>query len=639
MPSRLLPFLDRFGDALQEDVYDQRAILRNFVLPEVERKRVTFPEFRRKLVFSWHQFSKKSKESPSPQGFTHFFHAKFPELYSYFLSKLFPFDPSRLNCLARDHVTEDEILFEYKYIIIPEEMEEIARFGEKYNHPEKAEKFTSYMFDVLTTAFGILVHRFTDANVLISQACGIVRGPQQNQYLHFLVSVRKNRRYILQKYIQIELARFSDNFPSIPSEKKKVLSESINAIYEIARQQYPFAEHELAGVIYHFYRRCSTLQFVTPLLDFFTYVGTRAEDSKYSFLEILAQDFLPKFHYSSQKNAAISSIFNSLQNSSTLFTTFQSNNKPEPRKQVELFLLYCQYYFQRGLEALQDTKDLISFPEIFKRSFSNAVNSGFVASDTPARFLQFILSLYSIAQNPASPRFIEMIFHRSPASINEDFFESFARELNSQFYGQITGENIKLRVIGEKLTFNMVIDLVCRFIFVIIKKLFLRNTPEDAIDSFSDARSRYTAPRIALNVLEAELFRELPLSDSLWGNYLLSLRKDVVKQYFEREFDLQIPDSLFFNNNRLVRMEMIYAKGLEEGTSPLSEWLVNGVLVPFAQFENIVGATFGVKHEGAGDSLARLQKYFADNARDPEERRAFLEILDTMQMMWPSVIP
>lgn len=639
MPSRLFPFFDRFGGIIQKDVYDQRAILRNFVLPEIERKRVTFPEFRRKLVFSWHQFKKKCEATPSDRGFTTFFRSKFPELYTYFLSKLFPFDPVRLRCVAKDFVTDDEILFEYKYMLTPEDMEDLEKFRLKYTHPEKAEKFISYVFDVLTTAFGILIHRFIDAKVYISQACGIVRGQQPNQSVQFLVSVRQDRRQIIEQYLAAELTRFTDNFPSIPAARKKDLSVAITKIYDIARQEYPLAEHALAGVIYHFYRRCSTLQFVTPLLDFFTYVGARAEDSKYSFSDILSQDFLPKFNYSEEKNAAISRLFNFLQNASTLFTTFQSNNKPEPRKQFELFLLYCQYYFQRGLGPLQETKDIIYFPELFKRAFSTAVNSGFVGSDTPARFLQFILSLYSIAQNPVAPRFIELIFHRPSHAMNEFFFESFARELNSQFYGQITGENIKLRARGEKLTFNMVIDLVCRFMFVIIQKIFLRKTPEDAVENFTDARSRYSGPRIAVNVLEAELFRDLPLSDSLWGIYLLSLRKDFVKRYFEREFKLQLDDSLFFNNNRIVRMEMIYAKGLEEGTPPLSEWLVNGVLVPFAQFENIIGATFGVKSEGAKDSLSHLQKYFSDNARDPEERRAFLDILDTLQMMWPSFIP
>ncbi len=86
-------------------------------------------------------------------------------------------------------------------------------------------------------------------------------------------------------------------------------------------------------------------------------------------------------------------------------------------------------------------------------------------------------------------------------------------------------------------------------------------------------------------------------------------------------------------------MEMIYAKGLEEGTPPLSEWLVNGILVPFAQFENIVGATFGLTGEGAGESQSRLQKYFTDSAQDPEERRALLDILDTIRIMWPTIVP
>ncbi len=636
MPSRLAPLLDRYGEILQNNFYDLRIIMQDFMLPEIERKRVTFPEFRRKLVFSWHQFRKKSSELVNPQGVNIFFQNKFPELYSYYSSRLFPLDPARLTCVAANFVIDDEILFEYKYFLTPEEMEDFERFRQKYNHPEKPQKIISYMFDVLTTAFGILVHRFINAGVYISQACGIVRGPPQKEFIHFLISVRKSRMDVLETYYQAELFRFADNFPSIPAERKKIMAVAVDKLYQLAREEYPLAEHTLAGVLFHFFRRCTTLQFVTPLLDFFTFVGARAEDSKYSFSDILAKDFLPKFNYKPEKNAAITRLFNFLQSASTLFTTFQSNNKPEPRKAFELFLLYCQYYFQRGVEPLQESKEIIYFPEIFKRNFSDAVNAGFVTSDAPTRFLQFILIMYGIVQNPAAPRFIELIFHRSPFAINDNFFESFARELNSHFYGLITNENIQLRDIGEKLTFNSVMDFLCRFIFEIIKRIFLRKTPDDAVNSFTDSRSRYSGPRIALNVLEAEIFRELPLSDSLWGTYLLSLRKDFVQQFFNKEFNVNPPDSLFFEGHRIMHMDMIYAKGLEEGTPPLSDWLVNGILVPFAQFENIVGATFNLKGEGAEESLTHLKEYFSDNARDPAERKAFLEILDTLQMLWPA---
>ena len=634
MPSRLQSYLDRFAEVIQQEYYNQKIIFRNFILPEVQRKRVTFPEFRRKLVFSWHQFKKKCTRKPYTQEFHKFFLRKFPELYAYFASRLLPFDVTRLSCIAKNYVTNDEILFEYKYLLSPVEMEDVHQFRVKNNYPEKEEKIVSYMFDIMTTAFGILSHQFIDIDINISQACGIIRGFPPNQSFHFLVSVRKSQSHILEKYFQAEFYRFCDNFPFIPAVKKKEMSSFVTNLLQVARQEYDQAEKTLAGVIYHFYRRCSTLQLVTPLLDFFTYVGSRTEDSKYTLSKILSQDLLKKFNYRPEKTAAITRLFGFVQKVSTLLTTFQSKNGPEPKKQVELFLVYCQYYFQRGLTRLRESKEIIYFPELFNRCFSDAINSGVLAVDMPTRFIHLILLLYAIVPNPAAPRFIKLIFRQSAFSINESFFESYSKELNSHFLDLITGEDVKLRPLGEKLSFNLIIDLLCRFLFVLIKKIFLRKTPEEATENFPETRSRYSGPQIALNVLETELFREIPMSDAVWGNYLISLRSDLVKEKFAREYNITLPDSLFFDSSRINRMGMIYANGLEEGTPPLSEWLVNELLVPFAQFEKTAGGPFEI---GTEDSLSRFQKYFADNARDPEERGGLLEILDILHSMWPSI--
>ena len=73
--------------------------------------------------------------------------------------------------------------------------------------------------------------------------------------------------------------------------------------------------------------------------------------------------------YSVEKKNSIIKIFNFLDNKSTLYATFQANNLPSAKSQLNLFLLYMKYYFGSGLEALE-VSDLLFIPEIFKTTLN-----------------------------------------------------------------------------------------------------------------------------------------------------------------------------------------------------------------------------------------------------------------------------
>ena len=67
MTSRIGPLLNRYGKFFKNDFSDQGSRVHTFFLREIEHKRVALPEFRRIIVFSWHQYKKKqSKEANSP---------------------------------------------------------------------------------------------------------------------------------------------------------------------------------------------------------------------------------------------------------------------------------------------------------------------------------------------------------------------------------------------------------------------------------------------------------------------------------------------------------------------------------------------------------------------------------------------
>jgi hypothetical protein len=633
MSSRLRPFLDRFGKIFQNDFYKPGVILQEFFLGEVERKRVALPEFRRTIVFSWHQYKKKQSKAQHKIEFLKFFRHKFEAFFSNFILRLFPFDANRLHFINSSNVISDEIIFEFHYDITAQEYTDVAEFRTKIDYPEKPERILCYIFSYLTSTFNVLIHQFIDADVIISQAGGTVRGSAPALRLEFLISIRQNREVLLDKYFQAELYHLADSFSFISQEEKASLHHSIDELYELAIEEYPKAEHSLAGVLYHFYKRCTTLQIITPLLDLITFVGSRVEDSRHSISNMFEQEFLPKFGFSVEKTDTISRIWHFLESAATLFSTWQSNNKPEPTKQVELFLLYCQYYFQRGVQGLSETNQVVFFPELFKKQFDVATSSGSITEGTSVRLVQFTLVLYSIVRNPASFRFIELILRRSPSSLNESFFDAFTKELNIQLYSRISQENIKLRPRGEKISFTLLVDLICRYIFYLIKTFFLRGTPEEASKNFIDGVSRYSGPRIALSVLEMMLFRELPLSDHLWGAYLLSMRQDEVKQVFH-QMNVNVPESSFFNLRRIARLSMI-AAGLTEKIPTLSEWLVTDIITPFSKFEKMIGAPF--QFDGKPETFARIQKYFVDQARDPEEQQIFMDILLTLEAIWSSM--
>lgn len=635
MPSRLRPFLERFGKKFQNDFYNPGSIVQEFFLGEVERKRVALPEFRRTVVFSWHQYKKKQIRALNGIQFINFFRHKFQSLFSDFVMRLFPFDAKRLQLIKSNSVINDEIIFNFRYDVTDLELTDISEVRAQFDYPEKPERILCYIFSFLTSTFNILVHRFIDASVQISQAGAIVRGNSPSHYLNFLISVRQNREEILHKYFQAELFHLADSFSFISQDQKTSMHVAVEELFQIALDQYPHAERHLAGVLYHFYERCAMLQIATPLLDLITFVGSRVEDSRHSISDLFEKEFLPKFNFSLEKTAAIASIWHFLESAATLFSTWQSNNKPEPTKQVELFLLYCQFYFQRGVPGLRESKDVVFFPELFQKRFDAAIAEGFLNESIPTRLVQFTLVLYSIVRNPASFRFIELILRRSPFALNESFFDAFTKEVNTQLYSRISEENVKLRPLEEKISFNLLIDLICRYIFYTIKTFFLRASPEEASQNFVDGVSRYSGPRIALSVLELTLFREIPLSDHLWGPYLLSLRQDEVKQIFQQKFQINVPESSFFNQRRIAHLNMITA-GLTENAPMLSEWLVTDVMVPFGKFEKTVGAPF--QFDANTENFSRIQKFFVDQARDQEEQQIFMDILITLQAIWPSMV-
>ena len=257
---------------------------------------------------------------------------------------------------------------------------------------------------------------------------------------------------------------------------------------------------------------------------------------------------------------------------------------------------------------------------------------GILKKETLARLLQFTLILYSLVRNPAAARFIELILNRSPVLLNKIFFDTFTREFNIQFYNLIGQENARLRSQGEKITFQLLIDLFCRFINFLIQTVFIQSSPERTSQNFVDHVSRYTGPKIALIVLELVIFREFPLSDSLWDAYLLSDRQEIVTQVFQ-ELNIPLPETSFYDRGKVCRFSMI-ATDLSANVPMLSNWLVTDLIIPFAQFEKTIGVPFDF--DGNEENFDRFAQYFINYAKDHEEQEIFVDILLTLQAMSPA---
>jgi hypothetical protein len=169
---------------------------------------------------------------------------------------------------------------------------------------------------------------------------------------------------------------------------------------------------------------------------------------------------------------------------------------------------------------------------------------------------------------------------------------------------EILSENPK----NGPLTFNIIIDHICRMLYTLIDKIFIRKMPEQASSNFIDPRSRYIGKNIALRVLELFIFQDLNVSDDVWPDYLISLKKEALRKELE-PYNVNIPDKYFYNFHDMVRFVVTYNFKSFSDQQFFEEWLINEIIIPLTKFFNSIRKSVE-KEASLDDFISILNQYF-----------------------------
>jgi hypothetical protein len=320
------------------------------------------------------------------------------------------------------------------------------------------------------------------------------------------------------------------------------------------------------------------------LLDFFNFVGARVEDSIFSKVDIVKKEFLANLDdYSTEKKNALIKFFNILDKKSSLYSTFQANNLPSQKSQLNLFLLYMKYYIGSGLEALE-VGDLLFLPEIFKKSLDkhNRNVDDVIGTNSIKNINIFLNFLYTLSNIEYIDLFFIKIFKKNISHLNYGFFKTFLKSFNSNFASKINQENEILSENPENIpfSFDIIVDHICRILYVIIDKIFLTTNPNDASKNFIDPRSRYIGKNIALRVLELFVFQDINYSDDIWPDFVISLNKEQISREVKEKFNIIIPETKFYADEELTQIMLTYNIQSFSDQPYFEEWLIHEIIIP-----------------------------------------------------------
>ncbi|GAB4327871.1 MAG: hypothetical protein Kow0069_34900 [Promethearchaeota archaeon] len=628
MGNKLEDLLTRVGKKL-ENFYDFREV--TAIAAKIHSRRWKRLEIFKTLVQEHYSMTSSWETRKRGRGREFdFAEAHFPEIFRQFVKEFWELDSRRLVHLQTLRVVPEEILFEYAYYLDDADLQAFRAYKNQFELPETLGEVVVFTFWVICSTLGRLLHSFLPENELyLSQICGVLESSKGTPTVQFIVSVRKNPRDTLFLYCLSTIYHYSLTVVEIPKETRKKLRVHADEIYKLAARTYPEAPKILAGVFYNFRERCLVLGQMTPLLDLLNFVCARVEDSIFDTEELLVKGFLVKFSFSTEKKRSILEIFRFVNQAASLSATFQSNNLAPLAKQRQLFVIYAQYLLQGGLERLTDAEQSpLFFPGVFQRAFEEMRENEPVPVDVFQAFERFILSIFTVMENPAFDALFGAIFGCKVTDLNERFFSSFRRTLNEKLLDLIAQKDIDLKHAGhdESLSFPELVDLICRFTYYLVTTVFLTElSAERSSQNFHDKLTRYRPEGVKLRVLELTMFRELPLSDNTWSDYLRTVFRREIEPLFE---PVKIPSDSFFSSRGLVRLDMVYSQGIVSNFPLLERWLLHEVVLPFGRFLNEVRGELGTSK--AGDSLYKRVKQALENSnRDVTEEtlRSMCEIL------------
>ncbi len=620
----------RVGSQVIDDPFNLRKI-NKAIFNEIRSDTEKYAAFISNISDKWKQFRKKNEQRRIKYRYTTFFERYFDEFLRHILDELFGLNSKNLKLVSRENVTDNDLYFEYEYYLSEDEMKIISEFKERLAYPLDSSRLIPFIMLNFITILGMIIRRIINKKIWISQNGSRVKKKGEKPYLHFLTTIRRSPDEIMNAYLSFILYNFALRYSQIPGSFKKTLYKQKNNLTKIALENYPLAKYQLVDITFTFFKKCSLLENVSPFLDFLNFVCSRVEDSVFDTIEIIKEDFLSNLNFPQEINDSLIHIFNFINKYSSLFSTFQANNRPSFRSQYVLFLLYLQFYFGRTLESLE-VSDLLFFPDKFtglirKHNLSKKEKISFKTIRSIGHFSNIALSLSHL---PGIDEFFQKLLNNEIPHLNEIFFMTFLKSLNKKFLLVIEEENEKLKKSNNRISFEKVIDFICRSLYCLINRVFLSDNLQDVSKNFVDPRSRYIPENIATRVLELIIFKDLNLSDDIWSDYFLSINKKEIKKLFKDYMD--IPEEIFYSNWSLAMINMIYNQELFGSEKYLEEFLIDEMIEPlnkfFIKFEKALES-----FDNREDLLNHLIKIISKE-NDMQEKEQLKKIFENIIDLW-----
>jgi len=602
----------------------------------LESKNNSYKEFKEEIKKKWEHFKLKNQNRIIKKTYSAFFFQYFEEYFKFYLQNFCGFDTNSLELIEKEKISDEQLFLEYSYYLSPEEQDYFKEFSESFK--DSADGITSpfgYLY-LVVAILGVILRKLLGEKFYIVLDGAVLKNGESNNTLKFLIVIKNSHDQLYDNYYYMYLYYFLKYFKEVPQTYLDELLVGREKVYEIALNEYSFAKEKLVDLLYYFYKKCNLLQNFSPLLDFLNFVCSRVEDSVFPKLDIIRKEFLQNFDYTDAKKNSLLRIFDKIDKKSTLYSTFQANNLPTQKSQFNLFSLYTKYFFGSGsLEALE-VGDLLFLPEDFKialnktnKKIENVINANTIKD------IQDFLEVFSIVSNLEEPNLLfKIIFNKDISQLNYDFFRAFLHSLNTSIKRLIESENkiLEENPINDTLTFKIVVDHICRMLYTLIDKIFIRKLPGQASKNFIDPRSRYVGRNIALRVLELFIFSDLNVSDDVWPDYIISMNKDALSKDLEN-YHIKIPENRFYKYEDIVRFVVTFNFKSSKDQIFFEDWLISGIIIPINNF--IIKIDGLIEEKGNKSEVYEiLRDLFIENAKEFEEIQELEFICQQISDFW-----
>ena len=599
-----------------------------------------FNQFKQEIKSEWDEFRIKNQRRIITKTYSTFFYQKFHEYFKYFLQNFCGFNIDSLDLVIKEKISEDTVFLEYNYSLSNEELEYFNEFKRKANnHINGITSPFGYIY-LIVSILGVVLRKLLQEKFHIILDGAVIKNGEVNNTITFLIVIKNSHDEMFESYYYMFLYYFLKHFKGIPDEYYERLLQGRERLYQIALEEYPFAKERLVDLLYYFYKKCNLLQNFSPLLDFLNFVCARVEDSVFSKIDVIKRDFLANFNYTEEKKNALIKIFDFIDKKSTLYSTFQANNLPSVKSQFNLFLLYMKYYFGSGSLEAFEVGDLLFLPKEFKsklnqrnRKLKNVINASAIKD------IEVFLDYFSIISNFDNfDLLFEKIFRKQINQLNYEFFKTFLMSLNLRILSLIDQENKSITENPENkpFSFTIIIDHVCRMLYTLIDKIFIKTKPNQASKNFIDPRSRYIGKNIALRVLELFIFQDLNVSDDVWPDYIISMNRNYLMEdlkSYKVEVHSSKFDEKFYNFTDIARFVITYNFISYKDQITFEEWLINELISPLNDFISEIRLL--IKNpKDKNEIYSKLNKYFLDQISNKKK-----DVKENFKLMCQQLTP